>query len=100
MLRITVIRELTMGDELIKEYADLIKKASPDFIEVKGYMSVGFARERLGYDRMPNWKEVNEFSKKIVKLLDGYEKLDSHEYSRVVLLGKDKKKMKIKVEEI
>ena len=51
----------------IQEYAKLIKKAEPDFIHVKGFMSVGFARKRLGYDKMPTWKEVIDFAKKIEK---------------------------------
>ena len=29
------------------------KKSKPMFVELKGFMSVGFARQRLGYDKMP-----------------------------------------------
>ncbi len=34
-----------MKDEMLEDYAKLIKKANPDFIEVKGYMSVGFVKK-------------------------------------------------------
>jgi wyosine [tRNA(Phe)-imidazoG37] synthetase (radical SAM superfamily) len=38
----TLINDLNYDDSMIEEYAELVKKASPLFIEVKGYMSVGF----------------------------------------------------------
>ncbi len=100
VIRMTLVRDLNMDDEHIKNYAELIKKASPDFVEVKGFMSVGFARERLGYSRMPRHEEIAEFSNKLLKLLQKYKFLDDKMESRVVLLGKDKKKMKIKEVEV
>jgi len=96
VLRITLIRDLNMNDEHIEEYVKLIKKTDCDFIEVKGYMSVGFARERLGYDKMPNYEEVKDYAEKISEQLgDDYKILDEHEFSRVVLIGKDKGMMGI-----
>ena len=63
-------------------------------------MSVGFARERLGYDRMPLHKDIVEFSKKLVKELnkieEDYKILDEKIESRVLVLGKDKRELKIK----
>jgi len=102
VVRINLIKEITMEDEMIPSYVKLIKKAKPEFIEVKGYMSVGFARERLGYERMPLHSEIIEFSDKLIKQLkkEKYKFLDDKTESRVVLLGKDKKRMKIKVGEI
>jgi len=63
-------------------------------------MSVGFARKRLGYEKMSNHKEIKAFSKSLLKFLPEYKFLDEQEFSRVVLLGKDKKRMKIKKSEI
>jgi len=100
VIRITLVRDLNMSEEDAKGFAKLIKKADPMFIEVKGFMSVGYARKRLGYDKMPNYKEVKDFSKKILSYIKDYKKLDEHEFSRVVLLGKDKSRMKIKKGEI
>ena len=96
VFRMNLVRELNMSDEMAEEYANLIKKANPMFIEMKGFMSVGFARQRLGYERMPYHKEIIEFSKKLLEFLPEYKFLDEKKESRVVLLGKSKADMKIK----
>lgn len=100
VIRMTLVRDLNMEDEHIKQYADLIKKSSPLFIEVKGFVSVGFARQRLGYKRMPQHEEIKMFSNKLLKELPGYKFLDDKKESRVVLLGKSRKDMKIKESEV
>jgi len=100
VIRMTLVRELNIADNMIEDYAKLIKKAMPDFIEVKGYISVGFARQRLGYDRMPSHNEIKEFAKHLIKHLPEYNLLDEKEESKVVLLGKSKTRMKIKDKEI
>ena len=101
VIRMTLVKgpNDNMKDEMISNYASLIKKAQPDFIEVKGYMSVGFARNRdgMGYDSMPTYEDIEDYAKKISKSLGrGWKILDTHEFSRVVLVGKSKSKMKIK----
>lgn len=98
VIRLTLVKDLNMKEE--ENYAKLIKKANPDFVEVKGFMSVGFARERLSYERMPSHSEIKEFAKKLLKFLPEYKFLDEQEISRVVLLGRDKRKMKIKEREV
>jgi len=95
VFRINIIRDWNMSEKDIKEYAEMINKYKPLFVEIKGYMSVGFARERLGYDKMPTEEEVKEFSGKLAKQTK-LKILDSHEYSRAYILGKNKKEMKIK----
>ena len=40
VIRINLVRGLNIEDKYIKEYASLIKKANPKFIEIKGYISV------------------------------------------------------------
>lgn len=96
VVRMTLVKELNDKDEYIKEYAKLINKAKPDFIEVKSYMAIGFSRQRLGYDKMLSHKEIKDYSEKLAKeLKNSYKILDEQEISRVVLIGKDKKKMKI-----
>lgn len=103
VIRMTLVKGLNnnMKKEMIKDYSLLIEKANPDFIEVKGFMSVGFARNRkgMGYDSMPTHKEIKDYAGLIAKAIN-YQVLDEHFYSRVVLLGKDKNKMKIKNSEI
>lgn len=105
VIRMTLVKGINsnMKDEMINNYAELIKKSQSNFIEVKGYMSVGFARNRkgMGYDAMPTYEEIKDFAEKIKKRLGKpYKILDKHEFSRVVLIGKDKSKMKIKKSEI
>ncbi len=95
VIRINLVRDLNMSESHIKEYAGLIKKANPMFVEVKGFMSVGFARERLDYERMPTYEEMAEFAKKLAKET-GLKILGSHENSRVFVLGKSKKDLRIK----
>ena len=68
-----------------EEYAKLIKKANPDYVEVKAYMYVGSSRERLAMDNMPSFDEVKEFAKKIGENC-GKEIVNESQVSRVVLL--------------
>ncbi len=99
VFRMNLVKDLNMEDEHVKEYAELIKKAKPMFVHVKGFVSVGFARQRLGYERMPNHKEIKNFAKKLARETD-LKVLDEHERSRVCVLGKNKSDMKIKTGEI
>jgi len=99
VVRMNLVKDLNMEDKHVKEYAELIKKAKPKFVHVKGYMSVGFARQRLGYERMPNHKEIKNFAKKLAKETN-LKVLDEHERSCVCVLGKNKEDMKIKKSEI
>jgi len=96
VFRMNLVRNTNMSDEQLKEYADLIKIAKPSFVEIKGYVAVGHARERLGYDMMPDYDEMLEFSEKLAKL-SGLKLLDSHETSRAFVLGKDKRDLKIMI---
>lgn len=63
---LNLIRDLNIIEA--ENYARLIKKAKPIFIEVKEYMPVGFARKRLGYDKMLFHKNIVEFSKKMLRI--------------------------------
>jgi len=99
IFRMNLVKNLNMNPEHIKQYSKLIKKTKPMFVEIKGYMSVGFARKRLDYDRMPTYKEILDFSKDLAKET-GLKLLDSHERSRAFVLGKSKKGLKIKNREV
>jgi tRNA wybutosine-synthesizing protein 1 len=87
-VRITLV--LGMNDCDIEGYAELIKKADPDFVEVKGYMFVGSSRQRLEMKNMPFHEQVVEFSKELEKKLDGWKIVNEQAESRVVLLAKNK----------
>lgn len=99
IFRMNLVRNLNMSDEHAREYSEMIKKSKPLFVEVKGFMSVGFARERLGYERMPTFSEMLDFCEKLVKELgENWRILDSHERSRAFVLGRaeDEERLKIK----
>ena len=102
VFRMNLVRELNMKPEYAKEYAELIKKSQCNFIEIKGFMSVGFARQRLGYDKMPTNKEMENFIGLLLKKLKctGYKLLNKHEFSRAYVLGKYEKDLKIKENEV
>ncbi|MDD4498233.1 MAG: 4-demethylwyosine synthase TYW1, partial [Methanosarcinaceae archaeon] len=93
VIRITLVKGVNMFNPA--GYAELIKKASPDFVEIKAYMHLGFSSLRLEREAMPNHAEVLEFSKELAKKL-GYELADESEISRVVLLSKDGKKSPVR----
>lgn len=61
-------------------------------------MSVGSSRQRLVYERMPLYPEVRDFAKKIAKHAN-LKILDEKKESRVVLLGKSGKNLKIRFKE-
>ena len=98
VFRMNLVKDLNMIEP--ESYAELIKKANPMFVEIKGFMSVGFARQRLGYDKMPYHENIVDFSNELLKFLPGYKFLDEKKESRVVLLGKNKGDMKIKEKEV
>lgn len=104
IFRMNLVKDLNMFPQQAKEYAEMIKKYQPLFIEIKGFMSVGFARERLGYNRMPTSKEMEDFIDILLKELKNigekeYKFLDKHEPSRAYVLGKNKDELKIKKSE-
>ncbi|MEZ5335643.1 MAG: radical SAM protein [Methanolobus sp.] len=86
VIRITLIKDVNMFNP--EAYAELIKIAEPDYIEVKAYMHLGFSRKRLPREAMPSPEEVLEFSEELAHHL-GYRVAGNVEVSRVVLLSKD-----------
>ncbi|MEM3481756.1 MAG: radical SAM protein, partial [Thermoplasmata archaeon] len=92
VIRHTLVKGWNM--DYVKEYAFLDLKAEPHFIEPKGYVYVGYSRERITKESMPSHNEIIEFSKKLSDYI-GYYYSDEREDSRVVLLEKEKNYPKI-----
>ncbi len=65
-----------------------MKLASPDFIEVKAYMHLGYSRNRLSRGSMPSHEEVMNFASHLAEKI-GYKIADQSRVSRVVLLTED-----------
>jgi tRNA wybutosine-synthesizing protein 1 len=84
-LRMTLVKNHNMNN--ISEYAKLIEKANPTFIETKAYMHIGFSNLRLGFNDMPQFAEVKAFTEELAKKT-GYNIIDESADSRVVLLSR------------
>ena len=95
VIRITAVRGLNM--EEIKDYAKLIEKAGPTYVEPKAYMHVGFSRLRLGYESMPSHREIRDFALQLARETS-YSIVDESEESRVVLLSRIGKPIKFSSE--
>jgi len=87
VIRHTLVKGWNMDEKLIKEYAKLDSKVNPLFIEPKGYVFVGYSRNRMNISNMPSYNNVKDFSEKLNKQL-GYNFLMEKSDSRVVLLSK------------
>ncbi len=85
-LRLTLVKGVNMIDP--EGYAALVKKARPDYVEVKAYMHLGYSRQRLPREAMPGHDEVMAFAKKVADA-SGYRLASDVELSRVALLSKD-----------
>ncbi len=83
--RITCVKGWNMGH--YDEYAALIQRADPDFIETKGYVYVGYSRERMREENMPTHDEVRQQADGIAALTD-YTVESERADSRVCLLVK------------
>jgi len=95
VVRITLVKGLNDLNE--EEYAKLIKKANPDFVEVKGYSWLGFSRQRLKKENVPEMKDVQKFAKKLNEFLK-YKTAGKNLDARVVLLHNTKKGKKLKID--
>lgn len=94
VLRMTLAKGLNFSNP--EKYSKLISKGEPDYVEVKAFMFVGGARSKqrgLKECSMPSHEEIKDFSARISKYT-GYEFIDEHLPSRVVLLSKDEKSAK------
>jgi len=85
VLRLTLVKGHNMKSP--DKYAKLIHKASPDFVEAKGYVHVGESQKRLPRDAMPTHPEVKAFAESLSQAC-GYWLKDEQKESRVVLLSK------------
>jgi len=84
VIRFTVINGWNVTNP--KGYAELIKKAEPNFVEVKAYEWVGESRKRLPKEAMPFMDDVRQFAKRISELT-GYQIKEEYKPSGAVLLA-------------
>ncbi|RLE50775.1 MAG: 4-demethylwyosine synthase TYW1 [Candidatus Methanomethylicota archaeon] len=92
VIRITLVKNINM--QSIGEYAKIISKAEPTYVEPKAAMSLGWFRYRLPLNAMPKYNEVEKFGIELAKLI-GYNVIDYSINSRIVLLSKLDKPIKL-----
>lgn len=90
VIRHTLINQWNIDDKYISQYAKMIKKADPDFVEPKGYVFVGQSRKRMTMENMPSHKQIKHFSELLADQI-GYTLNNEKEDSRVVLLSSNRK---------
>jgi tRNA wybutosine-synthesizing protein 1 len=104
VIRLTIVKEgdegefgamMNMSEEYVGQYCELIKRAEPDFIHIKGYKAVGYAKDRMGYDNQVWHEEVKEYAEKICGRLDGYSIKAEDDRSCVVMIARDGVEMMI-----
>ena len=92
VIRFTLARHLNL--EHPKLFAKLVEKANPTYLEPKAYMHVGFSRLRMSFSNMPTHNEIRDFGSVLSAEL-GYKMLDEAADSRVVLLSRLEKAIKL-----
>lgn len=91
VIRTTIVREI--NTDKIAEYAELITRAHPTYVEAKAYMHVGFSRLRLKFESMPSYEDVKRFAAKLAEETS-YNFVEESRESRVILLSVLKKARK------
>jgi tRNA wybutosine-synthesizing protein 1 len=69
-------------------YARILQDAGATFVEVKGYMYLGYSRNRLQRNNMPEHAQVREFAERITASCD-YTIRDENPLSRVICLERE-----------
>jgi tRNA wybutosine-synthesizing protein 1 len=84
VIRMTLAKGLNMVRP--EDYARVIERAEPDFVEVKAYMHLGRSRARLEREAMPQHHEILNYARTLAGEL-GYNLEAEVPLSRVALLS-------------
>jgi len=95
VVRITLIKGVNDRESDVRGFAKLISIAEPWYVEVKGYMYLGYSRFRLRLENMPKHKDVLEFAKKLSEASD-YNLIADSLDSRVALLSRISEPVKVR----
>ena len=85
-IRITLVAGVNDTDPA--GYARLLQDSGATYIEVKGYMYLGYSRNRLQRNNMPEYAQVRDFAKSVSSLCD-YKIRDENPLSRVVCMERE-----------
>ncbi|MCY3413285.1 MAG: 4-demethylwyosine synthase TYW1 [Candidatus Heimdallarchaeota archaeon] len=87
VLRMTLVKEKNMVEP--EKYAEMFLRSEAHFLEAKGFVSVGDARNNHGYERMPKIEEIVEFSEQIIAAAPEIKLIDKSVSSCVTLMAKE-----------
>jgi tRNA wybutosine-synthesizing protein 1 len=93
VLRITLIRDYNNQKEMIPAFAEMLKKTSPHFVEIKSYMHIGRSTNRLEHSNMLEMEEVTEFSKQIAEQSEIFSIMDESFVSRISILQNNERQI-------
>jgi Fe-S oxidoreductases len=86
VLRITLIKDYNDQKEMIPAFAEMFRKASPHFIEIKSYMHIGRSTNRLEHSNMLEMQEIQNFSNQIAEHSKIFSVMDESIISRISIL--------------
>jgi tRNA wybutosine-synthesizing protein 1 len=86
VLRMTMIRGYNEEFSNAENFAQLISRANPHFVEIKSYMHIGMSVQRLDRINMLEMSEVRTFVDSLINRLPGFLIMDESEISRIVVL--------------
>jgi len=85
-VRITLVEGYNDSDPA--SYARMVQDSGAAFVEVKGYMFLGYSRKRLQRENMPSFAHVKKFAEEIARI-SSYRFRDENQASRVVCLERE-----------
>jgi len=71
---------------MIPVFAEMVRKASPHFIEIKSYMHIGRSTNRLEHSNMLEMEEIKNFSEQVSKQSKIFSVMDESFVSRISVL--------------
>jgi tRNA wybutosine-synthesizing protein 1 len=86
VLRMTMIRGYNEEFSNAENFAQLISRANPHFVEIKSYMHIGMSVQRLDRINMLEMNEVRTFVDSLINRLPSFFIMDESEISRIVVL--------------
>ncbi|MGH9890078.1 MAG: 4-demethylwyosine synthase TYW1 [Nitrososphaeraceae archaeon] len=86
VLRMTMIRGYNEEVSNAEDFAQIVSRANPHFVEIKSYMHIGMSVQRLEKNNMLEMSEIRTFVDYLVSKLPSFFIMDESEISRIVVL--------------
>ena len=86
VLRMTMIRGYNEEISNAEDFAQIVSRANPHFVEIKSYMHIGMSVQRLEKNNMLEMSEIRTFVDYLETKLPSFFIMDESEISRIVVL--------------